>query len=61
MTPEERQSRWEAIDCELEDLWNGRVCPDPVKREEELLAEQDRLEYDAGCDWFRARDHHRQG
>jgi hypothetical protein len=46
MTPE---VRWQEIDRELADLWQGRVVPgDPVEREAELLAEQDRLEWDAG-------------
>lgn len=56
MTPEERQKRWEEIDRELEELWAGKVCDDPVKREGELLEEQDALEFDAGMEWFRKRD-----
>lgn len=48
MSPEQIQARWEAIDRELEDLWAGKVHPDPAAREAELLAEQDELDYEAG-------------
>jgi len=56
MTPEERQKRWEEIDRELEELWAGKVCPDPAKREAELLQEQDELEFEEGEDYFGQRD-----
>lgn len=43
------QQRWEAIDRELADLADGKVIEgDPATREGELLAELDRLEYEAG-------------
>jgi hypothetical protein len=46
MTPDQR---WQEIDRELADLWQGKVVPgDPVAREADLLAEQDRLEWEAG-------------
>jgi hypothetical protein len=46
MTPDQR---WLEIDQELTELWQGKVVAgDPVAREAELLAEQDRLEWEAG-------------
>lgn len=56
MTPEERWKRWQEIDRELEELWAGKVCEDPIRREAELLEEQDALEFEDGVEWFQNRD-----
>lgn len=49
MTPEEIQNRWQEIDTELAAISEGRVVDgDPAQREDELLRELDRLEYEAG-------------
>jgi hypothetical protein len=55
MTSAERQKRWLEIDRELAEIAEGKVTPgtDPVSRVGELLEEQDRLEWEAGVDWFR--------
>jgi hypothetical protein len=57
MTPRDRQKRWEQIDRELEEIWAGKVGPDvdPAQREEDLLLEQDAIEYEEGVDYFRKR------
>ena len=62
MTPKERERRWKEIDLELVDLWDGKVCrdTDPATREEQLLAEQDQLEYEEGDEWFRQKDQERR-
>jgi len=55
MTPAEREERWLAIDRELAEIAESKVTPgtDPASREGELLEEQDRLEWEAGDEWFR--------
>lgn len=52
----EIERRWRDIDRELEELWAGKVCADPVAREAELLREQEELEYEAGLIYLRERD-----
>jgi hypothetical protein len=57
MTPDERDKRWQEVDRELAEIADGKVTPgtDPASREGELLEVQDRLEWEAGDDWFRQR------
>lgn len=44
----EIEERWQEIERELEELWQGRVCCDQPEREAELLIEQDALEFELG-------------
>jgi hypothetical protein len=55
MTPDERDERWLEIDRELAEIAVGKVThgSDPAAREDELLDEQDRLEWEVGEEWLR--------
>ena len=55
-TPE----RWLQIDRELAEIAEGKVTTgtDPASREGELLEEQDRLEWEAGDEWFSEHRRH---
>jgi hypothetical protein len=55
---QEIELRWQAIEVELQELYAGKVHPDPASREAELLLEQDALEYEIGEIQFRLRDKH---
>ncbi|QDT46207.1 hypothetical protein Pan258_02240 [Symmachiella dynata] len=46
-------NRWQEIEKELQDIRDGKVVDgDPAAREQELLAELDRLEWEAGNETF---------
>ena len=57
---DEGQKRFEEITRELYVLWAAKGCPDDADernspREQELLEELDRLEFEDGQEWFRQR------
>lgn len=62
MTPDRQEEidlRWAAIDKSLGDIQAGKVMPDVddiAKYEEQLLDEQDKLEYELGEAYFDERD-----
>lgn len=50
-TREELERRWQEVADELQQITSTRLIPDqafPEEREEELLAEQDRIEWELG-------------
>lgn len=59
MNDEERERlerRYWEIEREIEQLYAGKVCDDPIEREAELLLEQDEIEFLFGEEYFRQRD-----
>ena len=57
MTRDELWKRWEESDRELAELWGGKICDDPVKKEDALVESQGELDFEDGMEWVRKRDH----